>query len=338
MEESVERYLVALGAEKHCSLHTVMAYRNDLLQLAAHLAHGGVTTWRVVVSEQVTDYLQTLRERQYASSTIARKTAAAKSFFQYLKLVGEIEADVALHLFAPHVDRYVPHAITTDEVARLLAAPTRVKTPESMRDAAMLQLLYATGMRVSELVALDQSDLDLAKGYICCEGRGARHRLVPLTPTAHDALHRYLATGRPIIARAHGADTEALFLNHRGQRLTRQGFWLLLKGYAQSASVRNVTPHTLRHTFAAHALTTGHHLREVQTMLGHVSISTTQVYQRMRPVPDMPAAPGALPGLNVVKMLGGGPSAAPLPLVTAGGIAAIVPVGGEAAEAAVHED
>ncbi|MDQ2786154.1 MAG: tyrosine recombinase [Chloroflexota bacterium] len=338
MEEWIERYLVALGAEQHCSPHTVMAYRNDLMQLAAHLTQDGVTVWQGVVPEQVTDYLQSLRERQYASSTIARKTAAAKSFFQYLKQAGGIEADVALHLFAPHVDRYIPHAISTDEVARLLAAPTRIKTPESLRDAAMLQLLYATGMRVSELVALDQVDLDITKGYICCEGRGERHRLVPLTPTAHDALHRYLTTGRPILARAHGADKDALFLNHRGQRLTRQGFWLLLKGYAQSASVRNVTPHTLRHTFAAHALTTGHHLREVQIMLGHVSISTTQVYQRMRPVPAVQAATGALPALSVVKMLGGGPAPPLLPLVTAGATAPLMPAGGEATEAAVHED
>jgi len=337
MEEWVEHYLAALGAGKHCSPHTVMAYRNDLMQLVTHLAQEGVTTWRTVLPEQVTEYLQSLRERQYASSTIARKTAAAKSFFQYLKQESEIEADVALHLFAPRVDRYIPHAISTDEVARLLAAPTRMKTPESVRDAAMLQLLYATGMRVSELVALDQGDLDLAAGYICCEGRGARHRRVSLTPTAHEALRRYLATGRPMIARAHGADKAALFLNHRGQRLTRQGFWLLLKGYAQSASVRNVTPHTLRHTFAAHALTTGHHLREVQTMLGHVSISTTQVYQRMRPVPVVPTATGTLPALDVVKMLGGGPSAPPLPLVATGGVA-MMPAGGEIAETAVHED
>lgn len=337
MEEWVARYLVALGAEKHCSPHTVVAYRNDLMQLAAHLTREGVTAWSAALPEQVTDYLQSLRERRYASSTIARKTAAARSFFLYLYQGGETESDVSLHLFAPRVDRYVPHAITTDEVARLLAAPTRVKTPESMRDAAMLQLLYATGMRVSELVALDHSDLDLARGRIRCEGRAHRARLVSLTPTAHDALRRYLMTGRPIIARAHGADPEALFLNHRGQRLTRQGFWLILKGYAESASVRNVTPHTLRHTFAAHALTTGHHLREVQTMLGHVSISTTQVYQRLRPVPAAGSS-DAPPALGVVQMLGGGPSAVSLSLVTAGGIAAIAPAGGEAVEAAVQED
>jgi integrase/recombinase XerD len=335
MEQWVDGYLAALAAGKKCSPHTVMAYRNDLMQLTAHLAHEGATIWRTVLPEQVTEYLQSLRERQYASSTIARKTAAIKSFFQYLTNAGESETDVAFYLAAPHVERYIPHAITTDEVARLLAAPTRVKTPESLRDAAMLQLLYATGMRVSELVALNESDFNRQKGCIHCEGRAARSRLVPLTPTALDAMHRYLAQGRPVIARAHGADTEALFLNHRGQRLTRQGFWLLLKGYAQSASVRNVTPHTLRHTFAAHALTTGSQLREVQAMLGHVSISTTQVYQRMRPVP---AVTGALPAIGVVKMLGGGPSATPLPLVTAGGAAAIAPAGGEGIEAGGHEN
>ena len=180
---------------------------------------------------------------------------------------------------------------------------------------------------------LIETDFDREQGCIRCEGRAARQRLVPLTPTALDAMHRYLAQGRPVIARAHGADKEALFLNHRGQRLTRQGFWLLLKGYAQSASVRNVTPHTLRHTFATHALTTGSHLRDVQAMLGHVSISTTQVYQRMRPVS---AAAGALPARDMVKMLGGGPVAA-LPL-GAGGIAAIVPAGGEGIEARGNED
>lgn len=335
MEEWVDRFLMALAAEKQCSPHTVMAYRNDLMQLAAHLAQGNVPAWPAVLPEQVTDYLQSLRERQYASSTIARKTAAIKSFFQYLKQVGEVETDVSIYLSAPRVDRYIPYAITTDEVTRLLAAPTRIKTPESLRDAAMLQLLYATGMRVSELVALDQTDLDLEKGYIRCEGRAARERLVPLTLTALDAMRRYLAQGRPAIAKAHGADKIALFLNHRGQRLTRQGFWLLLKGYAQSASVRNVTPHTLRHTFATHALTTGRHLRDVQTMLGHVSISTTQVYKRIPPVP--PGA-GALPAIGMVKMLGGGPVAAPIPLVTAGGVAGMATAGSEIVEVRAHED
>jgi integrase/recombinase XerD len=327
MEERVEDYLVTLAAGK-CSPHTVMAYRNDLMQLVAHLHSEGVTAWDEVTAEQVTAYLQTLRERQYASSTIARKTAASKSFFIHLKEAREIAVDIAASLAAPRVDRYTPHAISTDEVARLLAAPTRTKTPEGARDGAMLQLLYATGMRVSELVALNVEDYDVERGYICCEGRASRTRQIRLTAMALDAMQRYLAQGRPILARAHGADREALFLNHRGQRLTRQGFWLILKGYAQSAAVRDVTPHTLRHTFAAHALTTGHHLRDVQSMLGHVSISTTQIYQRLRPAP--PAAITPLPTLSVVKLLGGGPTAALAPAVVGSGGATVAAGNGDA--------
>lgn len=334
MEERVEDFLVTLAAGK-CSPHTVMAYRNDLMQLVAHLRGEGYTAWHEITAEQVTGYLQTLRERQYASSTIARKTAASKSFFIHLKQAREIECDIAASLAAPHVDRYTPHAISMDEVARLLAAPTRTKTPEGARDAAMLQLLYATGMRVSELVALNVEDFEAEHGSIRCEGRGARTRQIHLTAMALDALQRYLTQGRPILARAHGADREALFLNHRGQRLTRQGFWLILKGYAQSAAVHDVTPHTLRHTFAAHALTTGHHLRDVQSMLGHVSISTTQVYQRLRPVPPAPITP--LPALSVVKLLGGGPTAA-LPPTVVGSAAATAAAGNGDAIAEGGED
>lgn len=280
MDEWIEGFLAALAAEKQCSPHTVVAYRNDLLQLAVHLRQHGMHAWSEVTPSHVGDYVQYLRERQYASSTIARKTAAMKSFFLYVRVAGEVLTDFSPFLAAPRVDRYIPHAISTDEMTRLLAAPTRAKTPEGLRDAAMLELLYATGMRVSELVALDQSDLDMGKGTVRCQGRADRERSLPISSTAADALMRYLLQGRPALARAHNANAEALFLNHRGQRLTRQGFWLILKGYAETAAVRNVTPHTLRHTFAAHALKTGRQLREVQTTLGHVSISTTQVYQR----------------------------------------------------------
>ena len=325
---------MTLAAGK-CSPHTVMAYRNDLMQLVMHLRSEGVTAWEAITAEQVMGYLQSLRERHYASSTIARKTAASKSFFIHMKEMDEIGVDIAASLAAPRVDRYTPHAISTDEVARLLAAPTRAKTPEGVRDAAMLQLLYATGMRVSELVALNVADLEAERGHILCEGRGARTRQIRLTTVALEAMQRYLMQGRPHLGRSHGADHEALFLNHRGQRLTRQGFWLILKGYAQSAALRDVTPHTLRHTFAAHALTTGHHLRDVQSMLGHVSISTTQIYQRLQNVPAAPAPPIAT--LSLVKLLGGGPTA-PLPPVVVGSGAAVIASGNSDAIAEGGED
>jgi len=311
MEEWIETFLAALAAEKQCSPHTVVAYRNDLLQLVAHLKQGGTESWREVTSLHVNDYLNHLHERQYASSTIARKTAAMKSFFLHLRIAGEMSADLSPFLAAPRVDRYVPHAISSDEMTRLLAAPTRVKTPEALRDAAMLELLYATGVRVSELVALDLTDLEPGRPVVRCHGRADRERTLPLSNAATDAMTRYLLQGRPVLARSGSANHEALFLNHRGQRLTRQGFWLILKGYAESVAVRNVTPHTLRHTFAAHALKTGRHLREIQTTLGHVSISTTQVYQRTRPV----AAAVVLGGTGATGTTGGkiAPAVPPAP-------------------------
>lgn len=329
MDEWIEEFLAALTAEKQCSPHTVVAYRNDLLQLAAHLRESGVVTWGYVTPAHIGDYVQYLRERQYASSTIARKTAAMKSFFLHLRVVGAVATDFSPFLAAPRVDRYVPHAISTDEIARLLAAPTRAKTPEGLRDAAMLELLYATGMRVSELVALDTTDLDMGANTVRCQGRADRERSLPLTGTAADALMRYLLQGRPALARAHNANPDALFLNHRGQRLTRQGFWLILKGYAEVAAVRNVTPHTLRHTFAAHALKTGRHLREVQTTLGHVSISTTQVYQRnaANGTTGAVAVAGAKPVPTLPPVAGGEirptrPVALPHPVVPPGDLAA----------------
>jgi integrase/recombinase XerD len=179
------------------------------------------------------------------------------------------------------VDKYVPRAITPDEVDRLLSEPLRdaqTSRPEALRDHAMLETLYSTGMRVSELVSLDLGDIDLGAASVRCSGKAGRSRFVPLRPTAVGALSRYLDDGRPAIA---VSEDGALFLNHRGSRLTRQGFWLILKVYAERADVGDITPHTLRHSFATHALKHGVGLRDVQQMLGHVSISTTQVYRRL---------------------------------------------------------
>jgi integrase/recombinase XerD len=169
--------------------------------------------------------------------------------------------------------------MTEQQIQALLHEPTREVKPENTRDCAMLQTLYATGMRVSELVSLDVDDVDLERGTVCCTGKQNRRRDVDLSPAATAALTQYLETGRPVIAKS--ADESALFLNHRGNRLTRQGFWLILKQYAQAAGIDEITPHTLRHSFAAHQITRGRDLGDVQRILGHVSISTTQIYQRI---------------------------------------------------------
>jgi len=295
MEQDVDRFLRVLEGERGFSLNTIAAYRNDLGQFIVFLhgattgpepsagaaADGPVGIWEELTDRHLTTYLLHLREREYASSTVARKTAAIKSFCHFLLGEGRMRVDPAAKMAAPKVDKYVPRAITPEEVSRLLDQPgqsTSATKPEAIRDQAMLETLYATGVRVSELVALDIDDLDLGAGAIRCAGRSSRERRVPLRESAVRSLDRYLGEARPAIALT---ESDALFLNHRGSRLTRQGFWLILKSYARQAEIADITPHTLRHTFATHALRHGAELRDVQQMLGHVSISTTQVYRQL---------------------------------------------------------
>jgi integrase/recombinase XerD len=289
MQDSVERYLERLRTERRCSASTIAAYRNDLAQFADHVralpATGqppAVADWSAVTDGHVTAYLLHLREdREYAASTIARKTAALKSFCQFLLGEGQLAADPAARMSSPRVERDAPRAMTPGDVARLLAEPangTAAGRPEALRDRAMLETLYATGMRVSELVGLDMADLELGQGIVRCNGRAGRERAVPLSEGATRALRAYLEAGRPALA---PEDERALFLNHRGSRLTRQGFWLILKSYAARAGLGDISPHTLRHSFASHALKRGAELRDVQQLLGHVSISTTQIYRQV---------------------------------------------------------
>ena len=303
MHQDIDRFLQVLEGERGFSNNTISAYRNDLHQFVAYLQQprrertpSGATLgrdepverWEELTDGHLTTYLLYLRSREYASSTVARKTAAIKSFCHFLSSEGRMRADPTANMASPKVDKYVPRAISPQEVERLLAQPLKAANgaagadgadrPEALRDRAMLETLYATGMRVSELVALDCEDVDLVGGTVRCSGRTGRERVVPLRERAVRAIDRYVQDARPALALR---DEPALFLNHRGSRLTRQGFWLILKSYAQQAEIEDITPHTLRHTFATHALRRGADLREVQQMLGHVSISTTQVYRRL---------------------------------------------------------
>ncbi|MFM9108045.1 MAG: tyrosine-type recombinase/integrase, partial [Chloroflexota bacterium] len=242
----------------------------------------GIGDWSELSESHLAWYLDHLRERRYASSSVSRKAAAIKSFVQYLVSEGRSGGDPGSLIAAPKVDKYTPRSISPDDVTRLLSQPGErgePDRPEAIRDRAMLETLYATGMRVSELVALDCDDVIAPQCCLRCAGRTARERVVPLRESALSALGRYLSGGRPRLGDC--GQEQALFLNHRGRRLTRQGFWLILKAYAEQAEIGDVTPHTLRHTFATHALRQGTELREVQQLLGHVSISTTQVYRRL---------------------------------------------------------
>jgi integrase/recombinase XerD len=288
MQDTVDRFLQLLETERGFSANTISAYRNDLVQFISYLQAppqadhlSAVNQWPELTDQHLTTYLLHLREREYAPSTVARKTAAIKSLCHYLTKEGVMRSDLAASMASPKVEKYVPRAMTIDEIERLLAEPEKanqVSRPEAIRDTAMLEALYSTGMRVSELVALNVEDADLERGSVRCSGKAGRARQVPLRDSAVVAIGRYLESARPAIS---GTDDRALFLNHRGSRLTRQGFWLILKSYAERANIEDITQHTLRHSFATHALKDGFGLRDVQQMLGHVSISTTQVYRRL---------------------------------------------------------
>jgi integrase/recombinase XerD len=286
MDEAIAQFLNFLTVEKGAALNTIAAYRNDIQQLSAFCSSNkkvaGKATWAQVDRPRIQEYLQGLQAKAYADATVARKVAAIKSFFAFLHAEGITPTDPTETLSSPHVGKSLPKPISPEEVDELLEQPLRRSTPEAKRDKAMLELLYATGMRVTELVSLNLTDIILNDGmaYVRCLGKGSKERTVPIHEHAAESLLAYLKEGRRRLVRVPGE--KALFVNRRGERLTRQGFWLILKGYAQSAHIRSgVTPHTLRHSFATHMLRGGAPLRHVQELLGHANISTTQVYTQL---------------------------------------------------------
>ena len=285
MKEDINSFLNYLAVEKGFSENTVVAYRNDLYQLASFVEEeatkrGSIPSWASFGRQGMLSYLLNLKERNYAATTAARKVAATKSFFGFMVAEGNIKDNPTQNVSSPKVGRSLPKPISVSQVRRLLEQPSKLSTPEAKRDRAMLELLYACGMRVSELVSLNLGDVDTEGGYVRCFGKGYKERLIPIYKQAALAVAEYVTQARPHLA--HNSEQRALFLNRRGQRLTRQGFWQILKGYAKSAELdKEVTPHTLRHSFATHMLSGGADLRSVQELLGHANISTTQVYTHL---------------------------------------------------------
>ncbi|MGI8549292.1 MAG: site-specific tyrosine recombinase XerD [Dehalococcoidia bacterium] len=298
MEDSANAFLTFLQVEKGASDNTIAAYRNDIFQFvtfcgtlpvpAAARSNGNGNgavyrwTWRSVDKSIILEFLSDLQRKNYSQATIARKVAAVKSFFNFLTAEGVVPHDPTESLSSPRVGKTLPKPISPEQVDELLEQPLRRNTPEAQRDKAMLELLYATGMRVSELVSLNLDCLSLAAdhAYVRCMGKGSKERTIPIHEHAAEAVRQYLHTTR---TRLVGTRSEvALFVNRRGERLTRQGFWLILKAYARSANIEGVvTPHTLRHSFATHMLRGGAPLRNVQELLGHANIATTQVYTQL---------------------------------------------------------
>jgi len=286
MQEQIDQFLDYLKAEKGYSSNTLAAYQNDLGQYHIFLQslppEQRPRGWGNVTRDHIISYILEMKEREYASSTVARKVAAVKSFFKFLEATGQIKENPAKDMETPRAEKHLPATITAEEVDKLMAAPSG-DAPATQRDRAMLELLYATGLRVSELVALSINDVDLDAGSVRCLGKGKKERLLPIYDRAREALAAYINEGRPKLL-GKNSEEEALFLNRRGTRLTRQGLWLIIKRYVEEVGIReNVTPHTLRHSFATHMLSGGADLRAVQQMLGHANISTTQIYTQVTP-------------------------------------------------------
>lgn len=300
MREEVNTFLHYLEVERGYSVNTLMAYRNDLNQLVDFLGvrlhridMGG--DWSAVSQDVIADYVFDVKDKTYSPRTLARKIAALRSFFRFLTEEGKIKENPALSLASPRTGRPLPKILSIAEVRKLLEQPGKHPTPEGKRDQAMLELLYATGMRVSELVSLNTGDVNRSDGYVRCFGKGSRERIIPVHAYAIRMLEEYLQEARPQLAgsppvrRADSAAVSlggraerALFLNWRGQRLTRQGFWQIVKDYAEEAGLKlRISPHVLRHSFATHLLSQGADLRSVQELLGHRKIATTQIYTHL---------------------------------------------------------
>jgi integrase/recombinase XerD len=285
VKEDIDNFLNYLAVEKGFAGNTIDAYRNDLQQLASFVGkevakRGTIPSWASFDRQSMLLYLTELKERRYAATTIARKVAAIKSFFGFLVAEGMIKDNPTRDVPSPRVGKSLPKPISIAQARLLLEQPSKRSTPEAKRDRAMLELLYATGMRASELVSLNLADIDIEGGYVRCFGKGHKERLIPIYRQATLVLKEYLADGRPHLV--HSSEEKALFLNRRGERLTRQGLWQILKGYAKEAGLETqVTPHTLRHSFATHMLSGGADLRSVQELLGHANIATTQVYTHL---------------------------------------------------------
>ncbi|MFD1018566.1 site-specific tyrosine recombinase XerD [Thalassobacillus hwangdonensis] len=276
MQHALEDFFHYLTVERGLSDNTIKSYKRDLNQYQTFLSASlQLESWEDVTRNQIMRYLHHLNDQDRSAATIARLLSSVRLFHQFLvreKLAGQ---DPSLHIETPKKDRKLPKVLSSDEVEKLLQLPG--DDPLTIRNRAMLEMLYATGLRVSELMGLKVTDLHLTMGFVRCMGKGSKERIIPLGDMAKEAVEDYLDRARSPLVK--GKRTEELFVNQHGRPLSRQGFWKILKAIAVQAGVKKeITPHTLRHSFATHLLENGADLRAVQEMLGHADISTTQIY------------------------------------------------------------
>lgn len=274
MQETIQSFTDYLQTEKKASKNTEVSYQRDLRKLAVFLKEHGIEKPEQMNATVLNSYLLYLEREHFSPATISRSIAAIHMFCQYACQEGIMVSDPSKALQPPKVERKMPEILSIAEVDLLLRQP-KTDTPKGIRDKAMLEMLYATGIRVSELIHLKTQDVNLMMGYITC--RDEKERIVPFGGSAKKALEQYLGSARAALM--HGRDDDVLFVNCSGGPMSRQGFWKILKSYAKSAGITaDITPHTLRHSFATHLLQNGADLKSVQEMMGHADISTTQMY------------------------------------------------------------
>ncbi|MFH0839192.1 MAG: site-specific tyrosine recombinase XerD [Candidatus Omnitrophota bacterium] len=276
MKAYLEEFLNFLSVEKGLSHNTLISYRNDLNKYVTHLQSRNIDLMEKVTRQEITNFLLYLKDKGLLPVSISRTLVAIKGFHRFLLRENFLREDVTSVLEAPKLWKKLPDTLSIDEVAKLLKTPN-VRKPQGVRDRAWLELLYATGMRVSELVSLKVSDLNFDVGFIKCVGKGQKERIVPVGKFALDATKKYLDKTRPVFLK--NRQNEKLFVTRYGKNISRQTIWKLLKKYAAQARIqKQLSPHTLRHSFASHLLERGADLRIIQELLGHSSISTTQIY------------------------------------------------------------
>lgn len=280
MREAIAEYITDLKLQG-VSFNTADSYERDLRRLADYFENEKFSDFRLITETDLHAYIRWMEKEKKRPSTIARAVAAVKAFFRYLEQTGVTKQNPAVYLKAPRVEKSIPHILTPEETALLLRQPDG-KSAKSIRDRAMLELLYATGIRVSELIQLKMQDVSLTMEYILCS-QGTRERVVPFGRTAKKALEDYLKQARPALVK--DPECGLLFTNLSGQKMSRQGFWKLVRQYAKAAGIQGeITPHTLRHSFAAHLVNNGADLYAVQEMMGYKDLSAAQVYAKMHHV------------------------------------------------------
>ena len=278
MEKHIKQFLDFLQNEKKLSNNTLQSYSRDINQYKDYLDKNHVNYLKVD-NAQINEYLKNLQDIGKKTSTISRNLASIRSFYQYLIRIKKIKNDPTENIQSPKVEKRVPSVLTSQEVELLLDQPKDIDL-KGTRDKAMLEVAYATGMRVTEIISLDLEDVNLEEGFVSCKAVG-KQRNIPLGSMSIKALKEYIEEARPIMIK--DENEKSLFVNVNGKRLTRQGFWKIVKFYKEQAHItKDITPHVLRHSFATHLLQNGADLKAIQTMLGHSDISSTQVYMQFQ--------------------------------------------------------